>query len=84
MCDHSNFDAKVDVDRIVNRSDSDKILSVTFRAKIRIICRDCNTSFIFDAQKAYTEDNSQSLFVPIESSANFTPVIESPPAIPFQ
>ena len=77
MCDHTNFKAKVDVDRTVNKSDSGEVLGVTFRARVRITCTECNTDFVFDR-------NGQELVVAIEPSTNFTPVIESPPEIPLQ
>ena len=84
MCDHVNFKAKVDVDRTVNKSDSGEVLGVTFRARVRVTCTECNTDFVFNTQKVSAEDNGQVLFAAIEPSSNFTPVIEAPPEIPLQ
>lgn len=83
MCDHTKFDAKVDVDRTINQSDSGKILDVTFRAKVRIKCVECNTEFVFDPRKVSVEDGGQILSAAVEPSTNFTSVIETPPPIPL-
>ena len=69
MCDHIKFKAQVDIDRTVEQDTDGKVIGVTFKSKIHVVCENCGVPFVFNARKAYTNNYDKELIVPIEAES---------------
>lgn len=66
MCDHTNFDARVEVDRMVNEDEEGKVLGTVFKARVYLKCTECNTDFIFDPHDVDVNSEGHELMIAVE------------------